>query len=224
MQMNASQPTSHQNQPTAESMQAEADRMQAEATRLQAEANRMQAEADRMQPGKADSSSEAVTNLRGSSVGKVNTRRVGQVILVITLVALLVLSIVFFVAGVHRNNQISSLHKNGVPAVMTVTGCALLIGGSGSTPAGDECQGTFTLDGHHYAEAIPGLAPYETGEKLHIVVVPGDPALLAPTHVLADEHSSWTTFILPVLLFVAFVLLLLGWVVLRRRHLSDVST
>jgi hypothetical protein len=83
MQMNASQPTSHQNQTTPESMQAEADLMQA---------------------GKADSSSEAVTNLRGSSVGKVNTRRVGQVILVITLVALLVLSIVFFVAGVHRNN------------------------------------------------------------------------------------------------------------------------
>ena len=102
-----------------------------------------------------------MTNLRGSSVGKVNTRRVGQVILVITLVTLLVLAIVFFVAGVHRNNQISSLHDNGVPAVMTVTGCALLIGGSGSTPAGDVCQGTFTLNGHLHSEAIPGLAQYE---------------------------------------------------------------
>ena len=102
----------------------------------------------------------------------------------------------------------------------------LLIGGSGSTPAGDACQGTFTLHGHQYAEAIPGLAQYETGEKVHIVVVPGDPALLAPTHDLANEHSSWTTFILPVVLFVAFLLLLLGWVVLRApappRGIPDV--
>lgn len=224
MRMSASQPTSHQNQTAADRMQAEADRMQAEADRMQAEAARMQAEAHRMQPEKADTSSDAMTNLRGSSVGKVDPRKVGQVILTMTLVALLVLAIVFFVAGVHRNNQISGLHDHGVAAVMTVTGCALLIGGSGSTPAGDACQGTFSLDGHRYAEAIPGLQEYKTGEGVHIVVVPSDPALLAPENVLANEHSSWTAFILPLVLLVAFFLLLLGWVVVVRRHRAERST
>ncbi len=168
-----------------------------------------------------DASSEAMTTLRGSSVGKVNTHRVGQVVLVLTLVTLLVLAVVFFVAGVHRNNQVSSLHDHGVPAVMTVTGCAVLIGGTGSTPAGASCRGTFTLEGHRYSEAIPGSDKYETGQQLHITVVPGDPALLALAP--ANEHTSWTTFILPLVLFVVF-LVLLGWALVVRRHRAEEST
>ncbi len=194
MQMSASQPTSRQ-EPTVDGAQAEA----------------------------SDASSEAMTTLRGSSVGKVDTHRVGQVILVLTLVTLLVLAVVFLVAGVHRNNQVTSLRNQGVPAVMTVTQCAVRLGGSGSTAAGAACRGTFTLDGHQYSEAIPGSAHYDTGHQLHIMVVPSDPALLAPTNVAADEHASWTTFIVPVVLFVAF-LLLLGWFVLQRRHRSREST
>ncbi len=193
MQMSASQPTSRQG-PTADTPRTE----------------------------RADAPSEAMTTLRGSSVGKVDTHRVGQVILVLTLVTLLVLAIVFLVAGIHRNNQVSTLRNQGVPAVMTVTRCAVLLGGSGSTAAGASCRGTFTLNGHQYSEAIPGSAQYDTGHQLHIIVVPNDPALLAPAHVAANEHSSWTTFILPVILFVAF-LLLLGWFVLQRRHRSQGS-
>jgi hypothetical protein len=223
MEMSASQPTSQQDQTAAEKVQAEADRLQAEADRLQAEANKKQAEARRMQTGGTETSSEALTNLRGSSVAKVNTRQVGQVILILTLVTLFVLAVVFLVAGVHRNNQITGLHEHGVPAVMTVTECAVLIGGSGSTPAGDSCRGTFTLDGHHYAEAIPGSAEYDTGQQLHIVVVPNDPALLAPRQVAVNEHTSWTTFILPAILFVAF-LLLLGWAIALHRRRSEGSS
>jgi uncharacterized membrane protein len=218
MQMSASQPTSHQEPTAADRMQAEADRMQAEADRMRAEAARMQAEANRMQPKTAATSSESVTTLRGSSVGKVNTRRVGQVVLVVTLVTLLVLAVVFLVAGIHRNNQISSLQDNGVPAIMTVTACSLLIGGSGSTPAGDICQGNFTLNGHLHSELIPGMTEYRIGEKLHIKVVPSDPALLAPASVAANEPSAWSAFVLPAVLFLAFLLLLLGWIIFERRH------
>ena len=219
MRMSASQPTSHQNQTAADRMQAEADRMQAEADRMQAEAARMQAEADRMQPEKADTSSDAMTNLRGSSVGKVNTRKVGQVILIMTLVALLVLATVFFVAGVHRNNQISGLHDHGVAAVMTVTGCALLIGGSGSTPAGDACQGTFSLDGHRYAEAIPGLQEYKTGRGGPHRRGPKRPRPARPRERLG-KRTFFVDRVHPsgLVLLVAFFLLLLGWVVVVRRH------
>jgi hypothetical protein len=162
-------------------------------------------------------SSEALTTtLRGSSVGKVDTRRVGRVLLVLCLVTLAVLVVVFSVAGAHRNSQISSLRNHGVTAEMTVTGCAVLIGGSGSTPAGDACRGAFTLDGHRYTEPIPGSAEYTTGQSLRIKVVPGDPALLSPVEVLQTEHSSWTVFVLSAILFLVLLLILAGLVVERR--------
>jgi len=53
---------------------------------------------------------------------------------------------------------------------------------------------------------------------LTVVVVPGDPALLAPVPVLAGEHTSSSVFILPVVLFVVLLLLLLGGLVLEQRH------
>jgi len=217
MQMSASQPTSQQEPTAADKMQAEADRTKAEAKRMQAEAARMQAQANRMQPKSASKSSESVTTLRGSTV-EVNARRVAQVLLVITLVTLLVLAVVFLVAGIHRNNQISSLRDNGVDAVMTVTACSLLIGGTGSTPAGDLCQGNFTLNGHLHSELIPGMTEYKISQKLHIKVVPSDPALLAPASVAANEPSSGSAFVLPAVLFLVFVLLLLGWIIYERRH------
>jgi hypothetical protein len=161
-------------------------------------------------------SAQTLTNLRGSSVGNVDARRVGQVLLAACLVTLAVLVVVFSLAGAHRNNQVSKLHNHGVKVGMTVTRCAVLLGGSGSNDAGHACRGAFTLDGHHYTEAIPGSAPYTAGQSLRIVVVPGDPALLAPVQVVAHEHSSWTVFVLPVVLFVV-LLLAVGLLVAQRR-------
>jgi hypothetical protein len=151
-------------------------------------------------------------------VGKVDGRRVAGVLVVLCLITLAVLVVVFSVAGAHRNSQVSSLRNQGVKVDMTVTGCAVLIGGSGSTPAGDACRGAFTLDGHRYVEAIPGSAVYTTGQSLPIVVVPGDPALLAPVRVVTHEQSSWTVFILPVILFLVLLAGLVGFVVVRRRR------
>ncbi len=178
---------------------------------------------DKMQTARAETSSEALTTLRGSSVGNVNVRRVGQVILALSMATLLVLSIVFLVAGVHRNSQVSSLRNKGVPAEMTVTQCAVLIGGTGSNPVGDACRGTFVLDGRRYSEGIPGAAQHSVGDKLRIIVVPGDPALLAPTHVVASEHTSASVFVLPVVLFVVF-LLAVGWLGVVRRNRSQRSS
>jgi hypothetical protein len=167
-------------------------------------------------PEKDNASSGALTTLRGSSVGKVDARQVGRVLLVLCLLTLAVLVVVFSVVGAHRNNQISSLHNHGVPADMTVASCGVLLGGSGSTDAGHSCRGTFTLDGHRYTEPIPGSAKYLKGEPLKITVVPGDPSLLSLTQMVTTEHSSWTVFVLPAILFLVFVFVLLGLVVERR--------
>jgi hypothetical protein len=90
-------------------------------------------------------------------------------------------------------------------------------GGTGSTPAGDSCRGAFTLDGHRYTEPIPQTAQHSAGRWFRAVVVPGDPALLSPTQVLAHEHSSWPRFVLPVILFVVLLLLVVGLLVVQRR-------
>jgi hypothetical protein len=168
--------------------------------------------------GKGGTSSEALTTLRGSSVGKVDTRQVGRVLLVVSLLTLAILVVAFSAAGAHRNDQVSSVRNHGVPAVMTVTDCQELIGGSGSTPAGDVCRGTFTLEAHRYTEPIPGSAVYTKGESLRIIAVPGDPALLLPAHIVATEHSSWTVFVLPAILFIVLVLVLVGLAIVRRDH------
>lgn len=159
----------------------------------------------------------AMMALRGASVGKVNRRRVVQVIEALSVATLATLAIVFFVAGIHRNNQISDLKSNGVTVNIKVTECLALIGGTGSNPAGYVCQGALTIDGHHYTEVIPGSDPLKKGQIMKVVVVPNDPALLTPLHTLLDEHSSGTVFILPASLLVA-LLVLIGTLVAQRRH------
>jgi hypothetical protein len=167
---------------------------------------------------KEATSAQSLTTLRGSSVGNVDARRVGHVLLAAALVTLAVLVVVFSLAGAHRNDQISKLHSQGVKVEMTVTRCAVLLGGSGSNDAGHACRGAFTLDGHRYTEAIPGSAPYTAGQSLRIVVVPGDPALLSPVQVVAHEHSSWTVFVLPGILFIVLLLTVVGMLVVQRRQ------
>jgi hypothetical protein len=170
-----------------------------------------------MTPSDSAASQEPVSTLRGPSVGQVNVRKIGQLLAGLGVVALVVLIIVFLLAGVHRNSQISNLQQHGVAVNMRVSGCLAQIGGSGSNVAGYSCQGTLSVHGHRYTEAIPGLTHYSTGQILRVIVAPSDPALLSQANALAGEHTSSSVFILPVVLFVVLVLLLAG-LVRKRRH------
>ncbi len=147
---------------------------------------------------------------------EVDARRLGRVVGVGCLVALAVLAVVLFVAGVHKNAQITSLRQHGVAVVVTVSGCTGLLGGSGSNPVGYACHGTLTMQGHRYDEAIPGDALYPPGARIRAVAAPGDPPLLSTRRAVESEHASWRVFILPVVLAVVLVLLV-GAVVLGRR-------
>jgi hypothetical protein len=174
--------------------------------------------------GTASPSHEPVSTLRGPSVGQVNVRRIGQILALIGLVTLVVLVVVFALAGAHRNSQISNLRTNGVTVDMKVSGCLVQIGGTGSNPAGYRCQGTLAVNGHRYTEPIPGLTHYAEGQVIHVVVVPTDPALLATVHDLSREHTSASVYVLPIILFLALVLLFVGLVFERRRHSSGPAT
>jgi hypothetical protein len=167
-------------------------------------------------PGAATSSAEPLTKLRGAGVD-VDVRRVGRVVVGLSLVTLAALVIIFSIAGANNNNQINRLHHDGVPVAVTVTKCLGLIGGSGSNGAGYSCDGVFTLDGHRYTEAIPGSGFHAPRSSLRAVVVPGDPALLSPVSILATQHASGRVFILPGVLLVV-LLLLVGTILYRRRR------
>jgi hypothetical protein len=166
--------------------------------------------------------SDRVGQLRGAGVS-VDGRRVGQVAIGIVLVTLLVLTIVFTVVGIHTNQQNDRLHNDGVPVTFTVAGCMGLLGGSGSNAAGYSCHGTYTLDGKTYSEQLPGDSFHRPGSAVPAIAVPGDPALVSPTSIVATEHSSTSVFVLPIILLVVLLLLVALLLVLRRRRQASAS-
>jgi len=163
-------------------------------------------------PGPGAPDADRIGSLRGASV-QFDRRRVGQFVIGIVACALVVLIAVFTVSGVHSNNQIDTLHEHGVPVTVTVTGCLGLLGGSGSNAAGYSCRGTYVLDGHRYAESLPGTSFHRPGARVPSLAVPGDPALVSPDSVIDAQHSSSGVFVLPAALTGLLVVLLavIGW-------------
>jgi len=166
--------------------------------------------------GGGDGVDDPIMTLRGAGVAT-DVHRVGRTVGGLCLVALAGVVIVLFVAGFEKNAQITRLHQQGVPVVVTSTGCTGLLGGSGSNSVGYACRGSFTVGGHRDDEAIPGNTLYPPGTTLRAVTVPDDPALLTPTRQAAGEHPSGTVFVVPAVLLL--LLTALVGVVLRRRHL-----
>jgi hypothetical protein len=160
---------------------------------------------------------DRVGQLRGAGVS-VNRRRIGQVGIGIVLATLAILAIIFTIVGVHTNQQDDRLHNDGVPVSFTVTGCLGLLGGSGSNAAGYSCHGTYTLDGHRYSVPLPGNSFHRPGSTVPAIAVPGDPALVSPASIVANEHSSAGVFVLPAVLAVLLLALVVLLLVLRRRR------
>jgi hypothetical protein len=154
--------------------------------------------------------------LRGAGV-EADGRRVGRVVVGVFLVALAVLVIVLFVAGVQKNAEISRLRQSGIAVRASVSGCLGLMGGSGSNLVGYDCRGTFTLDGHRYTEALPGNSLHSPGATVRIITVPNDPALVATVGAVATQRPSPSVFVLPATLLVILGLLVAALVVKRRR-------
>ena len=157
--------------------------------------------------------------LRGAGV-VTDVRRVGRIAVGLCLVGLAALTVVLFASGFDKNAQIARLHRDGVPVLVTSTGCTGLLGGSGSNPVGYACRGTFTVAGHRYDEPLPGNTLYPPGSTLRAVTVPDEPALVTPVRLAATEHTSATVFVLPTVL-VVLLAALVGLALGHRRHPSD---
>jgi hypothetical protein len=173
--------------------------------------------------GEPAATNQPLSTLRGAGVS-VDARHVGQVVIALGLVALAALVIVFTIAGVNNNSQINRLHHDGVPINVTVSGCAGLLGGSGSNVAGYSCKATFSFHGHHYSESLPGTAFHRPGASVRAVVVPSDPALISPVSVERTQHASASVFVLPAVLLVVLVLLIGLILLVRRRRAARTTT
>lgn len=154
--------------------------------------------------------------MRGAGV-QVDAGRVGYVAAVMALTIVMVIAAVLVVAGLRKNSQIDNLRANGVPVEMTVTRCLALVGGTGSSPAGFECTGTYRYQGHRYIEGIPGSQNLPVGSTVHGVAASDDPALFSTPETVASEQASSARVVLPAALFV-IALAACIWIVVRRRH------
>jgi hypothetical protein len=169
----------------------------------------------------APGAGDRIGSLRGASV-QFDRRRAGQVIVGVLVCTLVVLIVVFTVAGVHSNGQTDELHEHGVPVTVTVTGCLGLLGGSGSNAAGYSCHGTYVLDGRRNTVSLPGTLFHRPGSTIPSLAVPDDPALVSPDSVIDHQHSSAGVFVLPAVLG-AILLALIGVIAWRYRARSRIE-
>ena len=134
-----------------------------------------------------------------------DARVVGRVVIAICLGGLAVLAAVLFVAGAHKNAQISGLKQHGVPVVDTVSACSGLLGGSGSNAAGYRCWGTFTSTVTATPRTYPGNVLRASGSKIQAIA---DPTIRGSSPRRACSPPSTlrrAVFILPTVLLVVLV-------------------
>jgi hypothetical protein len=166
-------------------------------------------------PDEGTDDPQRVGALRGAGV-EVDVARVGYVAAALGLFAVIVVAGVLVAAGIKKNDQIVSLQTNGVPVELTVTRCLALVGGTGQSPAGFECTGTYVYRGRHYTEGIPGSMNLPVGSTLHGTVASSDPALFSTPLTVASERASVTRILIPAVVL-AVTVAVLAWTMLRRR-------
>jgi hypothetical protein len=94
------------------------------------------------------------------------------------------------------------------------------MGGTGSSPAGYECTGTYTFHGAHFSEGVPGSTYYPDHAVVAGVVAAGDPGLLSTPSAVASSHPSATLYVVAAVLL-GSAAAIGAWLVVRRRKASS---
>jgi len=174
--------------------------------------------ADEREAAEPESGAETprIGAMRGAGI-EIDGSRAGRIAAVAGIVVVIAVAVVLLVAGIRKNAQIDALRAHGVPVEVTVTKCLALIGGTGQSPAGYECSGTYSFRGQTYERGLPGNAFLPVGTVVAGVVSSGDPALLSTPKTVESEHTSLSRYLLPTVLLVAAGGCV-AWLLLRRRH------
>jgi TRAP-type C4-dicarboxylate transport system permease small subunit len=145
----------------------------------------------------------------------IEPRRVLRFLIAACMLALLAITIVLTVSAATHNSRQTELQQHGVPVEVTVTQCVAFGSGIGQTVVGYSCRGAYALGGHPYNDVIAGIRGFHpVGQKLQAVAVPSDPGLLSLADAVAKKHSSWTSYIPPIIVgavTVALALSLILW-------------
>jgi hypothetical protein len=140
----------------------------------------------------------------------------GAILLAVFAVAI----VVSFISATNDNARIDRLKNHGVAVTVTVTSCVGNIGGSGSNAAGYTCSGSYSVHGVRYQEVIGSKTTLSTaGTTVRAVADPSRPSTVELASSVAMSSSSFSDYVVPILLAILF--LLLGLALLRRyRSLS----
>ena len=157
------------------------------------------------------------SGLRGPEVS-FNKQRVVAAVVILSLVSLALLAVVLTVGVIRNDAQQTRLRHGGIPVTVTVVGCLGQLGGSGTNAAGYTCTGSYSVDGARYEVPIGGVTTfYPEGHTLDGVVDPNEHSTVYTASSVSTMHASWTEWIAPVLLFVAF-LVVVALVLVRSRR------
>ena len=173
-------------------------------------------ESDGQRPGLTRPDDRPMSTLRGAGV-EIDTARAGRIVVALLLVGLVAVGAVLLVAGHRKNAQVDDLRAHGVPVRVTITHCLGLMGGTGSSPAGFECTGTYTFRGTRFTEGVPGSTFHPDRAVVAGTVPTDDPGLLSTPSTVTSLHRSATLYVVGGLLL-AVAAGIGGWLVLRRRR------
>jgi hypothetical protein len=146
---------------------------------------------------------------------EIEPRRLVRVAIGFCVLVLVGIVIDMTVSAANQNSRQTKLRQQGVPVVVTVTGCLASGSGSGQTVEGYTCRGTYTVGSHRYNEVIGGTTiVHPVGQQLRAVAVPGEPTLVSTADGVAGTRSAWTPYITPTILgavAIALALALFLW-------------
>jgi len=155
----------------------------------------------------SDGTPECAGYIRGAGGANVSGRNVARVAVGFWLALLGCLAIVLAVQGVHQTSRDHRLQRQGVPVEVTVTSCFGRAAGTGVTPTGFSCTGTFSLDGRRYSDLIGGTSSLlARGSTLRAVTDPNHRSILATTSAVATTKPSWKNFVSAAIVFLVLLL------------------
>jgi hypothetical protein len=140
--------------------------------------------------------------IRGAAVVPLDGRRLRRRLIAVGLTALAVVTLILTMDATRSALTIHRLNTRGQAVTVTVTGCLGLASGTGITPVGYTCRGTFALQGRTHQAVIRGTSSqYQIGQTLTGITDPRSPETLFTPQSLATAPAAWQHFILPAALF-----------------------
>jgi hypothetical protein len=117
-------------------------------------------------------------------------RRVAWVLGLLCTAALIAVTAAVAVSDARSNAGTDRLRSQGVPVVVTVTGCLAISSGVGMGIEYWRCRGSYAMGSRTYEEEIGGQrALLERGSRIAAIAVPGDPSLVAVPAALRQRRS-----------------------------------